>query len=285
MSKILGLLYLFSLPIYVFRARDALADLTIGLAHALPKLAHALAFQQDEAESRAIYTHIRELEQQLQATEQALSLGIDSARLNPWAQRARRLLTGYPAVVLTLDRLVRQMRRIAYTLNESGPSWSEIVYQQEWACDYARLLEEIGNILISAAEYIRLPATSHSSELPDKKDLSIHMEHIQQHLHILQTQLVQDAKPTDVQVENATDLVISAGYRIAIRGAILTDLRRMLDEVQDVVVMTADYLQLEGNRSQVLKSPSIALSLSAMNGLRKPFQVGDKGFEPPTYCV
>jgi uncharacterized membrane protein YgaE (UPF0421/DUF939 family) len=83
---------LLSPPIYVFRARDAFAALMIRLANALPALADALAVRISDAENRALYTRIRELEQHVQSTAQALSLGFDSARLNPWAHRASRLL-------------------------------------------------------------------------------------------------------------------------------------------------------------------------------------------------
>jgi len=49
----------------------------------------------------------------------------------------------------------------------------------------------------------------------------------------------QDAKQIESQAEHADSPSISTGYRLAIRGAILTDLRRMLDEVHDVVEMTS----------------------------------------------
>jgi uncharacterized membrane protein YgaE (UPF0421/DUF939 family) len=226
---------LFSPPIYVFRAREAIAALTTQLADALPELASALAARLGEAENRAVYTHILELEQRVHATEQALSLGIDNTRLNPWARRARRLLVEYPDVLLALDRLVRQMRRIAYTINEPEPSWSEMVQKQEWALHYAQLLEEIGSILALVAGYIRSPAKTQSSGLPNREALSTHMEHAQEQLRTLQALLVQDAKQIESLAEQADSPSISAGYRLAIRGAILTDLRRMLDEVHDVV--------------------------------------------------
>ena len=230
---------LLSPPIYIFRARDAVAELMTQLAGAIPKLADALAGHLSEAESREIYTRILKLEQRVRATEQAYSLGIDSARLNPWARRAHRLLVDYPDVLLALDRLVRQMRRIAYTVNEPEPSWSEIVQKQDWALGYARLLEEIGSILVSAAGYLRSPTTTQSSDLPNREALSTHMERAQQQLRTWQVQLAQDTKQIEAHTENADSPSISAGYRIAIRGAILTDLRRMLDEVHDVVEMTS----------------------------------------------
>jgi len=230
---------LLSPPIYVFRARDAISELTTQLAEVIPRLAAALAGHLSEAESREIYTDIRKLEQRVRATEQAYSLGIDSARLNPWARRARRLLVDYPDMLLALDRLVRQMRRIAYTINEPDPSGSEIAQQQEWALDYARLLEEIGSILVSAVGYIRSPTTTQSSGLPSREALSTRIEHAQQQLRTWQAQLAQDAQQIPSHTENAGSPSISAGYRLAIRGAILTDLRRMLDEVHDIFEMTS----------------------------------------------
>ncbi len=175
----------------------------------------------------------------MHATEQVYSLGIDSARLNPWVHRVCCLLIDYPDVLLALERVVRQMRRIAYTLNESESSWTEIVQKQGWALDYAHLLKEIGSILASAVGYIRPPTTTQSNGLPDREDLSTYMEQAQQQLRIWQAQLAQDAKQIESQDEKADSPSVSAGQRIAIRGAILTDLRRMLDEVFDVVAMVS----------------------------------------------
>lgn len=230
---------LLSPPVYVFRARDAVAGLMTQLADAIPKLADALAVDLSEVEGLEIYAQIRELEQRVHATEQAYSLGIDSARLNPWAHSARRLLIDYPDVLLALERVVRQMRRIAYTLNEPEPSWTEIVQKQGWALDYAHLLKEIGSILASAVGYIRSAATTQSNGLPDREDLSTYMEQAQQQLRIWQAQLAQDAKQIESQDEKTDSPSVSAGQRIAIRGAVLTDLRRMLDEVLDVVAMVS----------------------------------------------
>ena len=111
-----------------------------------------MAARLSEPENREVYAHMRKLEQRVRATEQALSLGFDSARLNPWARRAR-------------DLLVRQMRRIAYIINESAPSWSEMVQKQEWALGYAQLIEEIGSILASTVGYIRSPTMTQSSDV------------------------------------------------------------------------------------------------------------------------
>jgi uncharacterized membrane protein YgaE (UPF0421/DUF939 family) len=229
---------IFSPPIYVFKTRDAIAELTARVADAIPRLAAALAVQLSGAESRQVYTAIREVEQQVSATEQAYSLGVDSTRLNPWARRARRLLVDYPDMLQALDRLVRQMRRIAYTINEPETAWTELAQKQEWALEYARLLEEMGSTLRSMAANIHSSATPQRNDLPDRETLRTQVEHAQQQLRSWQEQLAQDAQQNEAQMVNAASSPsISIGSRIAIRGAILTDLRRMLDEVHDMVAM------------------------------------------------
>src|SRR5207244_12485778 len=119
-------------------------------------------------ESRQVYTSLRELEQYVHATEQAYSLGVDSTRLNPWARRARRLLVDYPDMLQALDRFVRQMRRIAYTINEPEPAWSELAKKQDWALDYARFLEEMERTLRSIVAYIHWSPTPQSNDVPER---------------------------------------------------------------------------------------------------------------------
>jgi uncharacterized membrane protein YgaE (UPF0421/DUF939 family) len=230
---------LLSPPVYVFQARDAVAGLTSEIAGAIPRLAAALASRLSVEESREVYTSIRTLEQRVSATEQAYSLGIDSTRLNPWASRARRLLVDYPDILLALARLVRQMRRIAYTINEPEPDWSEVVQKQEWAPNYAHLLEEIKDVLLAVVVYVRSSSSTQSSDLPDREVIQANMEHAHQQLHACQEQLARDAAQIETPAKNTDSLSISAGYGLAIRGTILTDLRHMLDEVREVVEMTA----------------------------------------------
>src|SRR5258708_8305102 len=92
--------------------------------------------------------------------------------------------------------------------------------------------------LIPAGEKARSPATTQGTQLPTRQSLSARMEHAQQQLRAWQAQLALDAKQIESDRENAESPPISAGARMAVRGAILTDLRRMLDEVHDVVEMT-----------------------------------------------
>jgi hypothetical protein len=206
----------------------------------MPELADALAARQGQAERGEVYSHMWALEQQVHATQQALSLAVNSARLNPWARCVRRLLIDYPDVLLALERLVRQVRRIAYTINEPELSWSELVQTQEWAPNYARLLQEIGSILASAAQYLRLPATSPQSPLPDREALCSGIEHARQQLYSWQGQMAQDVKQQGaLPTLNTESLFIATGEANAGSGALLTDLPRMLNEVHDVIEMIA----------------------------------------------
>lgn len=236
---------LLSPPIYVSRMHDTLATLMTQLANGMPELANVLAARQGERERREAYNHMQALEQQVHATQQALSLALDSARLNPWARSARRLIIDYPAVLLTLDRLARQMRRIAYTIYEPEPSWTELAQKQEWATSYASLLEKLGNILLLATTSLRSHTTSTENHRTDKdlhihtdKDLHIHIEQLRQQLYLWQGQLAQDVRRQSAsQSLNVDGSFVTDGIRLAVRGAILTDLRRMLDEVRDVIDM------------------------------------------------
>lgn len=226
---------LLSPPIYVFRTQDAIVESMTWLAGAIPNLADALAGHLSEAEICEIYPSMQKLEQRVRTAEQAYLLGMDSTRLNPWAHRARRLLVDYPDMLLALDRLVRQMRRIAYTLNEPELAWSELVQKQAWALDYAWLLKEIGTNLAALAKDVSSPVPRPSSELIARETLRSRLEDAQQRLRSWQMQLAQDAKPIESQTESTASLAINAGSLLALRGAILTDLRHMLDEVRDII--------------------------------------------------
>jgi len=88
-------------------------------------------------------------------------------------------------------------------------------------------------------EYLRSSTTPQSSDLPSREALSTRIEHAQQQLRTWQAQLAQDAQQIPSHTENPDSRSISAGYRLAIRGALLTDLRRMLDEVHEIFEMTS----------------------------------------------
>ncbi len=223
---------LISPPIYIFRARDAVADLMAQLAALIPRLADALVGHLSEANTQETYLTIRALEQRVRATEQAYTLGVDSARLSPWAFRARQMLEDYPDVLLALDRLARQMRRIAFTINEPELSWREIVRSQAWADDYARVLREVGEILVTTAKSMRASSASHNNAQPAAPTLLARIEDTLRQFGAWQAQLARDALPPDASAA-------TSGRVLMLRGAILTDLRRMLEEAQDIVELAA----------------------------------------------
>jgi hypothetical protein len=144
----------------------------------------------------------------------AYSLGVDSKRLNPWAFRARRLLVDYPEVLQALDRLVRQMRRIASTINEPESAWTELAQKQGWALGHARLLEEMGSTLRSIAERIHSSASPQRNDIPDRETLKTQVEHAQQQLRSWQEQLVLDAKEKQAHMVNAKILHPSASVLV-----------------------------------------------------------------------
>ena len=160
---------------------------------------------------------------------------MDSTRLNPWARRARRLLMNYPDMLQALGRLMRQMRRMIYTINKPELAWSELAQKQAWARDYASLLKEIGVILAELAKYISSPASLPRSERLKRETLRSRLEDAQQQLRSWQMHLAHDAKPIESPTERAESLSISAGSLLALRGAMLTDLHHMLDEVRDLM--------------------------------------------------
>jgi hypothetical protein len=82
-------------------------------------------------------------------------------------------------------------------------------------------------------------AAAQKGDLPDKEAIGARVERAREQLRILQAQLAQDARQPEPEIEPAGNPSTGAGYRIAARGAILTDLRRMLDEVLDIVELTS----------------------------------------------
>lgn len=173
---------LLSPPVYVFRTQKVVAELIAELASAIAQLADALEGQRSEAEIREIYSSIRKGEQRVRTAEQAYTLGMDSTRLNPWARSARRLLVEYPTLLLALDRMARQMRRLAYIMNGSELTWPELAQKQAWTRDYAWLLKELGVILAELAREVSSPVLPPSNEPLTRETLRSRLGHAQQQL-------------------------------------------------------------------------------------------------------
>ncbi|GCF11325.1 FUSC family protein [Dictyobacter arantiisoli] len=235
---------LLSPPVYVNRARESVAELSSEIARALPGLADAVAGRLNEQESKDVYTGIRAIEQNVRATESALSLGFDDTRFNPWGKRALRTLTDYPEMLLSLNRIVRQLRRIAFTINEPTPSWQAVSQKQHWIQEYSQLILNIGTILALTADHM---LTLSNSQMAGKnKDIPINIQRAEDMLKLLevtQRQLQEsEAKMIRFSETNKMQAVyndesenIREGYRLSIQGSIYTDLRRILNELYDVL--------------------------------------------------
>lgn len=223
---------LLSPPVYVFRARDAIATLTAQVAEGVRELAGGVGGRLSQEDVNAIYTHIRRLERRVDSARQAYSLGVDSTRLNPWAVRSRVMLETYPHLLAALDRMVRQMRRIAYTIAEPELQWPEMVAYHQWPHDYADVLGNMGSVLDSASAAVRAPAKRRPS---DQADLVTDMDRVARRIESCQAQLAQE--PSSASSGSAI-AEIASGNRRAARGSVLTDLRRMLGGVRDVVKAT-----------------------------------------------
>src|SRR6185437_8326588 len=124
-------------------------------------------------------------------------------RLSPWAFRARQMLEDYPDVLLALDRLARQMRRIAFTINEPEASWREIAGSQEWAGDYARVLREIGETLATTAESMRAPTETSPGAQPAAATASAPLREARQRFSAWQAQLARDARSPDASATSS----------------------------------------------------------------------------------
>ncbi len=230
---------------YITRARESIAELTSQIAEATTKLADTITGGMNGNGNHAIYERMQELEQQVDATEQALSLGFDSLRLNPWARSVRSQIADYPEVLTAINRIVRQLRRIAYTVNDVPVPWRVIVHEQEWAQVDAQLLRSISGILAWIAHSLSTFSTTTSAQ--DNNAVHANLERKEQVRATLDTAFQQLISCEEALLHNeiADDLVsmqgedspLSKGHILSLRGAILTDLRRILQELSEILAV------------------------------------------------
>jgi uncharacterized membrane protein YgaE (UPF0421/DUF939 family) len=232
---------LLSPPVYIGRVRESIADLTSQIATAMITLSDAVAGSNDENGNRAIYERMLALEQQVQVAQQTLSLGFDSLRLNPWARSARSLLADYPDMLTAINRVVRQLRRISYTINDSLVPWHSIVDGQEWAQFDAHLLRSASDTLAWIAHYLSTSSTTLNIQENDTTNMQ--KEQIRATLDDAYEQLIahEDAllhhtgKTRELVAAQGENPPPGKGYRLSLRGTLLTDLRRILQELNEVL--------------------------------------------------
>jgi uncharacterized membrane protein YgaE (UPF0421/DUF939 family) len=231
-------------PIYVTRASEAIAELTEQIAGGTSVLADVLAGKRDEQRQQDIYTRMLFLEGQVRATEQTLSLGFDNTRLNPWAYRVRSQITDYPDILLALNRITRQLRRIAYTINDPSISWDTSTSEwQLWLKEDAQLLRSISHLLSSTADYMPLLHTpveaANDQKVQKKKGILAMLDAAQQQLSLNEEAFAlsraNDQRANDdARVKGVTE---PRYHHVTAQGSMLTDIRRILDELGDVLTL------------------------------------------------
>lgn len=240
---------LFSPPIYISRARDALVELAAKMAGIVPALSDAIAGISGEKERQETYTKIYNIEQKVRSTERALSLGFDNARFNPWALNAKGHLADYSDVLFALNQIARQMRRTAFIINEPDTPWDVITRHQTWPGQYAQLARLIGDILGRTASYMSALAVQAGKSgfqgtnisAYRKENILFALSQAQQQLMDCETSIARQELPIVKETEDTVTIKenqlpgISDGYHIALQGTLLTDLRRMLNELDMII--------------------------------------------------
>jgi uncharacterized membrane protein YgaE (UPF0421/DUF939 family) len=248
---------LLSPPIYVTRAREAIAELTEQIADGTSVLADVLVGKRDEQRQQDIYTRMLSLEGQVRATEQTLSLGFDNTRLNPWAYRVRSQITDYPDILLALNRITRQLRRIAYTINDPSILWDSVTNEWLlWLKEDAQLLRDISQLLSLTADYMPLLHTPVAADTVEdreqkKKEMLALVDTAQQQLLLNEEQFAlskaNDQRANDdARVKSVTE---PRYHHVTAQGSMLTDIRRILDELRDVLTLLPPTFAYESSQT------------------------------------
>lgn len=228
-----GLSLLLTPPYYVEQARRSVADAAGALASVLPRLALAFTQPQAQPERKQLYQTLRDVEDQVESAEQALALGVESTRLNLWARGASRQLESYPPIVLDLQRVARQLRRIAYTLQEDLPGRGELA-AEPWAHAYADLLRRVQDVLTGMTERMRPDSVSP----PGPDALKPALERLRKEAAQWERQMTQE-------IERAA----LPSAHLALKGALLLDMQRMIAELEEA--------------SEVIRAPPFAPQIGA----------------------
>lgn len=232
-------------PVYVTQAREAIGELTTQIAEGTSVLADVLTGKLGEQSRRDIYTRMLSLEEKVHATEQTLSLGFDNTRFNPWAYRVRAQMTDYPDILLALNRITRQLRRMAYTLNDPSIEWDMLTSEWlVWLQKDAKLLRTISHLLSLTADYMPLlhrPDVAAVDERKEqkKKEILVMLHTAQKQLSLNEEEFAlsraKDQRANDdARVEGVTE---PRYHHVAAQGSMLTDMRRILDEMGDVLTL------------------------------------------------
>jgi hypothetical protein len=148
-------------------------------------------------------------------------------------------------MLTAINRIVRQLRRIAYTVNDSLIPWPTLVHEQEWAKVDAQLLRTASGILAWIAQDLFTLSTTVSAQESDALNVNYerkeqviatldaaHEQLITSEDSLRQAQSTRDLPP--LQGEHSSP---GNGYHLSLRGTILTDLRRILQELSEILAL------------------------------------------------
>ncbi|GHO46802.1 FUSC family protein [Ktedonospora formicarum] len=230
---------LLSPPTYAHKAQKTLANLLQEVAQTLPTLADTVAGSVASSRQLAIYEHMHAVERKVRASERDLALGRENLRFNPWGRSLQGIVEGQPHMLEMLEKLTRQMERIAWTVSETGNSWEEMCTFYAWAKRYAELLRIMGEMLDFVGKRVQQVSLTTSGmnyklEIHDENRVLAQLEQAQKRLTEEEAALLKDREETSVK-QQAKPESTHPSYRVVVRSSLLLDLGRMLDDLEEMI--------------------------------------------------
>ncbi len=218
-------------PIYVSKAQEAFRKSLRQVADIMNQVAKAIE-SKDVEKNKEVYAGVRKLEKDLKNTEQKLILALDSTHLSPWSLNAKELIDNYPEKLLTVDKIVRKLRRIAYTVSEAKPNWGEMSNKQKWVTEYAVVLKELATIVTTFSKNVRA-----KTDAEETKQSSVSLEKITKRIMIYQKTLIGDTQAFETKRPTSSAMFTN---QLVIRGALLTDFERLNNNIEELIIETKE---------------------------------------------
>ena len=229
-------------PIYAHKAQRTLVNLLEEVAQTLPTLADTVAGTAASTRQVAVYEHMHAVERKVLSTERDLALGKENLRLNPWGRSLQDVTESQPYLLEALGKVTRQMERIAWTVQETGQAWEELSSLYCWARRYAEILRIMGEMLEFVAE--RVCTMTQQAQIQPATWEYTHHEEEEAFAQLAQTQerikeeedaLLEEREELLVSAQDVSPLATRPSCHAIVRSSLLMDLRRMLDELEDML--------------------------------------------------
>ncbi|GHO61819.1 hypothetical protein KSC_007110 [Ktedonobacter sp. SOSP1-52] len=230
-------------PIYAQKAQRTLVNLLEEVAQTLPTLADTVGGTVACSRQAAIYEHMHAVERKVRCSERELALGKENLRLNPWGRALQDVTESQPYLLEALEKVTRQMERIAWTVQETGQAWNELSSLHCWARRYAEILRIMGEMLEFVAERVYVITQQAQSqnatwEYPhhSEEEAFAQLAQTQERLKEEEDALLEEKEELLIPARNIPQATTRASYRAVVRSSLLMDLRRMLDELEDMLI-------------------------------------------------